>query len=154
MKRASEIGKRNSLNDAKAIQEMHDIACTLGAECHGLGKLMGVESVRYNGIDFHPPESVQHTTLRGMAQHRRINRGKPLPEISKKITSGKPLTPNDVTQMVLFFRENAANTNTNTMLRGGTVGYAWALGINRQMENIDIAAEKILNHIRGFDAQA
>ena len=126
--------------------------------------------VKYQGIDFTPPESVQKAAMRGLALRRKFGRG----GLDTKqagaqgigsgvarattLASGKAVSPDTIRQMVAFFARHEKNLDTPPekgngmiagLLWGGRPGMAWANGIKRRMDAADNKAEAILAAIRG-----
>lgn len=184
IERLTEYGARNSRTDAQRIQEVHDAACELGAKCSA-DKVPGVLStmeavtppiqeavpVKYQGIDFTPPEAVQKAAMRGLMLRRKYGRGGLDTQQAGEqgigsgvarattLASGKAVSSETIGQMVAFFARHEKNLDTPpekgngmiaALLWGGRPGMEWAASVKRRMDAADKRSEAIL---RGLEAK-
>lgn len=124
--------------------------------------------VKYQGIDFTPPEAVQKAAMRGLMLRRKYGRGGLDTQQAGEqgigsgvarattLASGKAVSPDTIGQMVAFFARHEKNRDSKTdsgepgngaiawTLWGGDPGREWATSVKRRMDTADKRAEAIL----------
>ncbi|MBK8184274.1 MAG: hypothetical protein IPK63_15905 [Candidatus Competibacteraceae bacterium] len=127
--------------------------------------------VKYQGIDFTPPEAVQKAAMRGLMLRRKHGRGGLDTQQAGEqgigsgvarattLASGKAVSPDTIRQMVAFFARHEKNLDTPPekgngmiagLLWGGRPGMAWAGSVAKRMDTADKRAEAI---VRGLEAK-
>lgn len=126
--------------------------------------------VKYQGIDFTPPEAVQKAAMRGLMLRRKYGRGGLDTQQAGEqgigsgvarattLASGKAVSPETIGQMVAFFARHEKNMDTPpekgngmiaALLWGGRPGMEWAASVKRRMDAADKRSEAILKAFRG-----
>jgi hypothetical protein len=125
--------------------------------------------VKYQGIDFTPPEAVQKAAMRGLMLRRKYGRGGlDTNEAGEQgigsgvarattLASGKAVSLDTIRQMVAFFARHEKNLDTPPekgngmiagLLWGGRPGMEWANSVKRRMDTADKRAEAILRAVQ------
>lgn len=155
---ASAKGKR-CVKDVMA--QGKDLSAAIAICRSSLGEAL---PVKYQAIDFTPPEAVQKAALRGLALRRKYGRGGLTTQQAGEqgigsgvaraatLAKGTAVSPDTIRQMVAFFSRHEQHKDTPPeegngriawLLWGGDAGRAWATAVLRRMDAADSKAEAV-----------